>query len=257
MEEIILHYFWLIFGSLLILDSLFASRISNLNLGVLLPALLGVPMACYGILLWQTPEILASSLMRCVVTVCAVGYAGIALMLLFCICITVTYALSCKHIQADVIIVLGAGLRGERPSRILRMRLNAAIQAAKQSRKVPILVTGGKGRNELIPEAEAMQRYLLQQGIEPGRIIKEEKACNTYENLKFSRALLQKDKKVEGKILIVTSDFHCFRAAQIAKKFFSDFSLRPVPSAWYMWPNFYLRETLSIANYYRLELFQK
>ena len=48
-----MHYFWLIFGSLLILDSLFASRISNLNLGVLLPALLGVPMAmnqsCYAL----------------------------------------------------------------------------------------------------------------------------------------------------------------------------------------------------------------
>lgn len=169
-------------------------------------------MACYGILLWQTTRnfgVFAYALCRH--GMCRrVRWDSFDAS--FCICITVTYALSCKHIQADVIIVLGAGLRGERPSRILRMRLNAAIQAAKQSRKVPILVTGGKGRNEFISEAEAMQRYLLQQGIEPGRIIKEEKACNTYENLKFSHALLQKDKKVEGKILIVTSDFHWFFA---------------------------------------------
>ena len=102
-----------------------------------------------------------------------------------------------------------------------------------------------------------MRSYLVEQGVRPERIFMEDKARNTYENLAFSSKILDGLFSRQPSVLIVTSDFHCFRSAQIARKFFGRYSLKPVPSAWYMRLNFYLREMLSIANYYRQELFQK
>lgn len=251
-----MQYFWLILGILLIADTLFAAKMSNLNLGVLLPAFLGIPLVCYGCLGLFAPQTLELPGVRIAVCTASVCYLLVLASLLGCIFCTALYARRCKSAKADAVIVLGAGLRRNRPSRLLRMRLNAAIRAAQKER-LPILVTGGKGRQEELSEAEAMRRYLLEQGVLPQSILVEDRARNTYENLKFSQQILLEKFSFLPSVLIVTSDFHCFRSAQIAKKFFKEYALWPVESAWYMKLNFYLREMLSIANYYRCELFQK
>lgn len=251
-----LQYFWLILGGILIADMLFAARMSNLNLGVLLPALLGIPLVCYGYIGLFAPQILELRLIRVLVCLGSICYLLVLIALFGCIVCTKLYAARCKNARTDAVIVLGAGLRKNRPSRLLRMRLNAAIDAAQKG-GLPILVTGGKGRQEESSEAEAMQRYLLEQGVSPQAILIENKARNTFENLKFSQQILLEKFSFLPSVIIVTSDFHCFRSAQIAKRFFKEYALRPVASAWYMKLNFYLREMLSIANYYRKQLFQK
>ena len=251
-----LQYVWLILGAPLIADTLFAAKMSNLNLGVLLPGFLGIPLVCYGCIALFAPQILELRWAQIAVCIAAVCYLLLLVALLGCVFCTMLYAARCKNMEADAVIVLGAGLRKNRPSRLLRMRLNAAIRAAQKDR-LPILVTGGKGRQEELSEAEAMRDYLLEQGVSHQSILLENQACNTYENLKFSRKILLERFSFLPRVLIVTSDFHCFRSAQIAKKFFREYALWPVASAWYMKLNFYLREMLSIANYYRRELFQK
>ena len=251
-----MQYVWLILGVLLVADTLFAAKLSNLNLGVLLPALLGIPLICYGGIGLAAPQILQMRWARIAACTAAACYLLILAALLGCIFCTALYAMRCKNAKADAVIVLGAGLRKNRPSRLLRMRLNAAIRAAQKD-GLPILVTGGKGRQEQISEAEAMQGYLLGQGVSPQSILVENKARNTYDNLKFSQQILLERFTYLPSVLIVTSDFHCFRSAQIAKKFFREYALWPVASAWYMKLNFYLREMLSIANYCCRELFQK
>ena len=60
-----------------------------------------------------------------------------------------------------------------------------------------------------------MRGYLLQAGIEESRILVEDASSNTYENLVFSGELLDRE---NDKVVIVTNNFHVFRALSIAKK---------------------------------------
>ena len=79
------------------------------------------------------------------------------------------------------------------------------------------VVSGGKGSDEKISEAEAMRRYLVDKGLDESRIIMEDKSTSTFENIKFTFAIT--DKLALGRdITIVTDGFHQYRASLIAKK---------------------------------------
>lgn len=123
--------------------------------------------------------------------------------------------------KSDYIIVLGAGLWGDTPSDTLIRRLEGALKLSKINPDVPIIVSGGKGKGETITEAEAMSRYLISKGVSKESIIKEEKSTSTFENIKFSKEIIDKinkDNKTQ-KVTIVTSNFHSFRAKLMASRF--------------------------------------
>lgn len=111
-------------------------------------------------------------------------------------------------------IVLGAGLIGDQISERLQIRLDTAYLTLKDN-EVPIIVSGGKGGGELISEAEAMKRYLVEKGIPESRIILEDQSTSTYENLKFSKALMSEG---NDHIMIITSDYHMYRAKMIGRR---------------------------------------
>ena len=67
--------------------------------------------------------------------------------------------------NADYVIVLGAKVNGTKPSRVLRQRLNAAIEYTGSNDTAQIIVTGGKGTDENISEAESMRNYLVSKGV--------------------------------------------------------------------------------------------
>lgn len=92
--------------------------------------------------------------------------------------------------QADVIIVLGCKLNGDRPSLFLQYRLNAALQVYEQGLAKYIIVSGGQGPDEWVPEAVAMMDYLVDRGVPEHRVFTESKSTSTYENLKFSKAIM-------------------------------------------------------------------
>ncbi len=115
---------------------------------------------------------------------------------------------------ADYIIVLGAQVRGERVTKSLAKRLDAAYEYLIQNEDTLVVCTGGQGRGEDITEALAMKRYLMEKGIDEDRIIMEDKSTSTYENLKFSLEIIG-DK--EAKIAIVTNNFHVYRAVHLGK----------------------------------------
>lgn len=71
----------------------------------------------------------------------------------------------------DAIIILGAGLDGEEPNTILKERLDLALEYVQDKPDMMIIASGGQGEDELISEAEAMRRYLVDHGIAPERII--------------------------------------------------------------------------------------
>lgn len=113
-------------------------------------------------------------------------------------------------------VILGAGLYGDKPSPILQERLDEGLEYLKLHPNTKVIVSGGQGSNELIPEAEAMKNFLLSQGISSDRIIEENKSKSTFQNLEFSQKILEKRNANKDEVLIVTSDFHLFRAMEIA-----------------------------------------
>lgn len=113
-------------------------------------------------------------------------------------------------------ILLGAKVeKNGEPSLTLLYRLQEAEKYLKENAHVTIVVSGGQGGSEPISEAEAMYNYLVEAGIEEDRIIQEDKATSTYENLLYSIELLPDNTK---NVTIITSDFHCARAKMLAEK---------------------------------------
>lgn len=124
--------------------------------------------------------------------------------------------------KSDYVIVLGAGLRGETLSLTLKNRLEATIEYTKSNKDVILVVSGGQGPGESITEAEAMKRYLLQNGIDKDMIIVEDKSTSTSENLIFSKDKIENHsgKSIdELKIKIITTDFHALRSSMLAKRY--------------------------------------
>ncbi len=116
----------------------------------------------------------------------------------------------------DAVIVLGCGLHGSELSRNLKDRLDTAIKYYENNKDALIIVSGGQGPQEDIPEAEAMYNYLIENGVE-AEIIKEDKASSTNENFKFSKEILDNKFSGDYKTAYITNDFHIYRAGKLAE----------------------------------------
>ncbi|MCU5300605.1 YdcF family protein [Bacillus toyonensis] len=117
--------------------------------------------------------------------------------------------------DVDYIIVLGSKVNGTKPSYSLQYRIDKAAEYLKSHEKTIAIVSGGQGKGEDISEALAMKQGLMKQNIAEDRIIMEDKSTSTDENITFSKPLIPANMK---KGMIVTNDFHMFRAKKIAAK---------------------------------------
>ena len=116
---------------------------------------------------------------------------------------------------ADAMIVLGAQVYRSGPSVVLRYRLDAAYEYLSENENTVCIVTGAQGYNEPFPEAEGMKDYLVRRGIVAVRIRTDPASKNTRENIENSLAFLDPEK---DSVVIVTNNFHLFRAMSLAKK---------------------------------------
>lgn len=118
--------------------------------------------------------------------------------------------------EVDYIIVLGAAVHGDTPSLSLVERVRAARDYLIAHPLTVAIVSGGQGDGENISEAQAMFDWLCDNGIAAERIIKEDKATSTYENLKFSFDIIRsRGDDPAASTAIVTSEYHIYRAQLI------------------------------------------
>lgn len=138
---------------------------------------------------------------------------AVAVLVTFCGMIAGEFSSTGKQ-NLDYIIVLGAQVRENGPSVVLRYRLDTAIDYLDENQDTICIVSGGQGVNEPFSEAEGMADYLMQHGIEQERILLEDTSTNTVENIQNSKVLMEQTYDGVG---IVTNNFHVFRAVRIAK----------------------------------------
>lgn len=177
--------------------------------------------------------------------------ACIAVLAVLAVCLCVTLALQAREFDdegqpdLDYIVVLGALVRDDGPSVVLRYRLDTAYDYLVENERTLCVVSGGRGANEPAPEAEVMAAYLVDRGIDPKRIVLEGESENTVENLKNSMSLMEG----AGSFGIVTNDFHVYRSVAIARKLGAQGACGiSAPSNPFFLPNNMMRESLGIAK---------
>ncbi|MFJ3926625.1 YdcF family protein [Streptomyces sp. NPDC090022] len=153
--------------------------------------------------------------------------------------------------DVDFVVVLGSGLiGGERVPPLLASRLEKGrqIYAAQLARggRVPVLLTsGGKGEDEKLAESRAMADWLIAQGVPEEHVRLEDRSRTTEENLAFSRTIMAE--AVPGyRCVVVTNNFHAFRAAMMARKAGVDGQVLGSPTARYFWPSATIREFVAV-----------
>lgn len=122
------------------------------------------------------------------------------------------------HIKKDqglnYIVVLGCALRGSELTPLLRARVDRGIKAHRDNPGSKLIMSGGQGGDEIMPESHAMGKYALSAGVPEEDIILEDKSKNTEENIRFSSALMEKS----GRFGIATNSYHVMRSLLIARR---------------------------------------
>ncbi|MFE7588989.1 YdcF family protein [Kitasatospora sp. NPDC057512] len=158
--------------------------------------------------------------------------------------------------DVDFVVVLGSGLiGGERVPPLLASRLNRGREVyEKQAARgnPPVLITsGGQGPDEKLPESHAMADYLVEHGFPAEHIEREDRSRTTEENLRFSKAIMEQAKP-DYRCVVVTNNFHAFRAALLARETGVNGHVFGSPTARYYWPSATIREFAAIFLSHKL-----
>ncbi len=158
------------------------------------------------------------------------------------------------NFDRDYIIILGCGIRKDGTlTPLLKGRVDSAINFAKAQedktgKKAVFVPSGGQGSDEIISESEAMSRYLISQNIPESLILKEDKSTTTFENMKFSKQVIEENGGdiSEKKIAFATTNYHVFRGYVMAKKNGFDAKGISAKTKFYFYPNAFLREFVGL-----------
>ena len=242
----VLRIVCIVVGAFLVLDTLIVSMLSNYNLGVILPLVLGLPLLLLGVFIHHMDHGFLAVLKWVLLGCYAVGTV---VLIVFGILMG-TAAKRADRVDADALIVLGAAVHGDRVTWVLSNRLDTAADYLDAHPDTVCIVSGGQGDGESVTEASAMQKYLVERkGIDANRILVEDKATSTLENFQFSKALIEERIGDQVRIAFVTTDFHVFRAGRVATKAGISAVGIAATDVWYIRINNFLRECVGIAVY--------
>lgn len=187
----------------------------------------------------------------------SVYYSIYAILECFLLGSVICGALAARHepeYDMDYLIILGCKIRADGSLYpLIRGRVDRAItfyhkQLEKTGKKAIFLPSGGQGSDEIISEAAAMKRYLLEQGFTEDQILVEDQSKNTLQNMRFSKKLIE-ERNPEAKVSFSTTNFHVFRSGIISRQ--NDFEPDGMgaPTKWYFWPNAYMREVIGMMAF--------
>ena len=155
-----------------------------------------------------------------------------------------------KDPERDYLIVLGAAVYKDQPSLTLVRRLEGALDYLNAYPESVAIVSGGMGPGETVTEAKAMHDWLLEHGVSEERILLEEKATSTEENLKFSFQIIRdRGDEPAGKVAIVSSAYHLYRAKEMAR--LQGVEAAGVSAPWgyfFVMLNYFIREAFGVTH---------
>lgn len=235
-------YGLLCLGSLFILYSVLMLIIMHYNIGISAFLVLGIAFWLIGYFYTKVKNAKIFRFSLIVIIILWINFT--------CMCIyTISYGtIDNSSYQEDAIIVLGCGINGSLVTPQLASRLDVAIDYYKSNEKV-IVVSGGMGPGEDITEALAMEQYLIDRGIPKEKILKEEMSTSTYTNLINSKEILDRYFDAQYNAVIITSDYHIFRAQNIAKDVGLHSTHIHSSIIWYEYPVRCFRETIANIKY--------
>ncbi|WP_312117921.1 YdcF family protein [Brevibacillus reuszeri] len=149
--------------------------------------------------------------------------------------------------HADVGIVLGAAVWGEKPSPSLQERLNEALSLYQDGYVPYLLVSGGLGEGKKVTEAAAMRNYLIEHGVPAEKILLESQSTSTYENLLYSQQVMEAHNMRDA--LIISHDYHLARAVVMADSLRMSVSPVGIESKVLFGPYHRSREVLALTHW--------
>ena len=236
---------FLILGVVLIVETLIISTLSNYNLGVILPAFFGVPLVFLAFVL---PK-MGHGLLRFLKYLIAGCYAVAMGIFLVCGFLMIRASSEGEKVEADAVIVLGAAVHGDKVTWVLENRLNKAMEYLEAHPTAICIVSGGQGEGESVTEGSAMKKYMVERGTDESRVFTEEKARNTLENFEYSKVIIDELLGNNARIAFVTTNFHVYRAGQVAREQGVNAVGIPAEDVWYLRLNNFLRECVGICVY--------
>lgn len=123
-------------------------------------------------------------------------------------------AYSLNNDDADYLILLGSGLNRDKETITLTKRVNRAALYLSRNPGCKVVVSGGITGSNTVSEAQVMKRMLTDRHVHQNRIIIEDQAKDTKQNILYSSRLIDKNKKT----VVCSSDYHILRARLLAMK---------------------------------------
>ena len=155
--------------------------------------------------------------------------------------------------ERDFIIILGCRFRrdGSLPP-LLRGRVDKAIEFWKHQKETGgkeahFIPSGGQGKDESMPEAEAIRRYLISREVPDDLIHPETKSVNTYQNMAFSRKVMEEINPA-GTAVFSTTSYHVFRSGVWAARAGLKTEGIGAKTRWWFWPNAFMREVAGLMK---------
>lgn len=148
---------------------------------------------------------------------------------------------------AKTVIVLGCKVNGTAPSKYLYDRCRAAADYLLEHPDTNAVLSGGQGPDEGISEAECMKNTLVQMGVDESRLLLEDKSTSTQENISFSARLIE-ERNLPKNVIVVTNEFHEYRAKLLCDKNGLGFNSISSRSSFFTFLTFYTRELMGLAK---------
>lgn len=244
----LITYIGLILGILGVLDAVVLLSFGTIiNFGIIFPLLAGIVLIVYNLLkikgIFSLSKI-QNIFIRRSIKICIWSFIISFILVEGLIFFNVD---ADKYTDVDYVIILGGGVKGGEVTKSLQFRLDEGIEFLNEHPHLEVIVSGGKGYGETISEGEAMENYLIANGIPKEKIIVETKATSTMENFKYTKQILEEQTgSSDYKLMVVTSDFHMARSKVLAS--FNGFKPYGIPSKTWIgvFPNSIIREYFAV-----------